>query len=79
MVAENVLLYGSEEEFDVIITWLRKNGGKAAVIARAGQALVWERHSWKVRAKELSSLLAEDINPSPSCRVDRLRIMGAGS
>lgn len=76
---KNVLLYDSEAQLHEKLAWLAGNVAQAERIAKAGQALVSERHTWIERAKQFPALLEGDIQPAPAMNwKDRLRIMGAG-
>ena len=76
---ENIVLYDSEAELHEKLQWLHENPEKAGAIARAGQHLVSEKHTWACRAAAFPDLLAPDIKiaPTPNWR-DRIRLLGAG-
>lgn len=76
---ENIVLYDSEAELHEKLQWLHSNPDKAAAIARAGQVVVREKHTWACRAATFPALLAADIKtaPSPNWR-DKVRLLGAG-
>ncbi|MED5389100.1 MAG: glycosyltransferase [Pseudomonadota bacterium] len=76
---ENVVLYDSEAELHEKLQWLNDNRDKAAALARAGQHLVTETHTWANRAAAFPELLAADIQAAPPTNWrDRLRLLGAG-
>lgn len=76
---ENVVLYDSEPELHEKLQWLHENPEKTGEIARSGQHLVSEKHTWACRAAAFPDLLAPDIKiaPTPNWR-DRIRLLGAG-
>ncbi|MCG8392621.1 MAG: glycosyltransferase [Pseudomonadales bacterium] len=75
----NVMLYDSEKELHDKLQWLQANPQKAREIARAGQELVANHHTWTRRAEKFPELLAPSIQsaPAPNWR-DRIRLWGAG-
>ena len=76
---ENVLLYSSEAELHDKLTWLHANPDKADAIARAGQRLVSQQHTWTERARCFPALLAPAIREAPAMNwIDNWKIMGAG-
>ncbi|MGJ3255249.1 MAG: glycosyltransferase [Alcanivorax sp.] len=76
---ENVVLYDSEAELHERLQWLHDNPEKAGAIARAGQDIVSEKHSWACRAAAFPALLDAEIMSAPAVSwKDRIRLLGAG-
>ncbi len=76
---ENVVLYDSEQELEKKLAWLASDSPAAALIPRAGQALVTKQHRWVDRAAVFPELLSAEIQRAPPITWrDRLKILGAG-
>lgn len=76
---ENVVLYDSEAELHERLQWLQDNPEKAGAIARAGQEIVSEQHTWACRAATFPGLLDAEIMSAPAVSwKDRIRLLGAG-